>query len=503
MAYKERGKIFSIHYGKSKKDLKETVKQSKLLEGFGLEGDAHGGPGTRQVSLLSIESIREQTECPKIEKRGLCLGPGDFSENITTEGLNLSQLRIGDRLNIGRDAILQISKIGRECHKHCSIYSKMSDCIIPREGLFAMVLHGGTISVDDIVEVIKKEGTGSECNGEKNLKQSFSEKGVPKPGVWNREEKQTPTAVVALGGNAITRESEDGNITQQFANTRRSLVGVVDLIRDGYHVVLTHGNGPQIGNYMIRVESARDQVPTIPLGVAVADTEGGMGYMIEQSLQNMLHRSGMPRKVATLLTQVIVDRNDPSILKPDKFIGPFYSASEAKRLAEERGWPVQEDAGRGWRRVVPSPKPIEIVEKEFIRKLMLDGVIMIACGGGGIPVYIEDDGTYEGVDGVIDKDLASAVLARDVAAEELYILTSVEKVALRYKQPGQLDLDRLTVRDARSYLEQGEFPAGSMAPKIQAAVIFLEGGGRQVIITSIEKLSDARKGRTGTRIVFE
>jgi len=314
---------------------------------------------------------------------------------------------------------------------------------------------------------------------------------------------KAPTAVVALGGNAITRESEDGNITQQFANTRRSLVGVVDLIRDGVHVVLTHGNGPQIGNYLIRVEAARDQVPPIPLGVAVADTEGGMGYMIEQSLQNMLHRSGMPRKVATLLTQVIVDRNDPSILKPDKFIGPFYSASQAKRLAKERGWQVQEDAGRGWRRVVPSPKPIEIIEKEFIRKLTLDGVIMIACGGGGIPVYIEDDGTYEGVDGVIDKDLASAVLARDVAAEDLYILTSVEKVALRYKQPDQLDLDHLTVREAKTYLEQGEFPAGSMGPKIQAAVNFLEWGGQQVIITSIEKLTDARQGQTGTRIVIE
>jgi carbamate kinase len=312
-----------------------------------------------------------------------------------------------------------------------------------------------------------------------------------------------PTAVVALGGNAITRESEDGNIYQQFANTRRSLVGVVDLIRDGYHVVLTHGNGPQVGNYLIRVEAARDQVPIIPLGVAVADTEGGMGYMIEQSLQNMLHRMRMPRKVATLLTQVIVDRNDPSILDPDKFIGPFYGESEAKKMAKDRGWQVKEDRGRGWRRVVPSPKPIEIIEKEFIRKLMLDGVIMIACGGGGIPVYVEDDGTYEGVDGVIDKDLASAVLARDVAADELYILTSVEKVALRYKKPDQTDLDRLTVREARAYLEKGEFPAGSMGPKIQAAVNFLEWGGRRVIITSIEKLTDARKGLTGTLIVSE
>ena len=309
------------------------------------------------------------------------------------------------------------------------------------------------------------------------------------------------TAVVALGGNAITRELEEGNIYQQFANTRRSLTGVVEMIRAGYHVVITHGNGPQIGNYLIRVEAARDQVPPIPLGVAVADTEGGMGYMIEQSLQNMLHREGMPRKVATLLTQVIVDRNDPAILDPSKFIGPFYTREEALRLAEERGWEVREDKGRGWRRVVPSPRPVAIVEKEFIRKLTLDGVIMIACGGGGIPVYVADDGTYEGVDGVIDKDLASAVLARDVEADELYILTGVEKVALQYKTPNQIDLDRLTVTEARNYLKQGEFPAGSMRPKIEAAINFLEWGGREVVITSIEKLTEARNGLTGTHIV--
>lgn len=308
-------------------------------------------------------------------------------------------------------------------------------------------------------------------------------------------------AVVALGGNAITRESEEGDIYQQFANTRRSLTGVVDLIRDGYHVVITHGNGPQIGNYLIRVEAARDLVPPIPLGVAVADTEGGMGYMIEQSLQNMLHREGMPRKVATLLTQVIVDKNDPSILNPTKFIGPFYTETRAKALAKERGWSVLEDQGRGWRRVVPSPIPVEIVEKEFVRELIDNDVIVIACGGGGIPVYVEEDGTYEGVDGVIDKDRASAILARDVSAEELYLLTSVEKVSIHFHSKDQKDFDLLTIDEAKHYLKQNQFPAGSMGPKIESAIHFLEWGGKEVVITSVEKLTQARRGETGTRII--
>ncbi len=307
-------------------------------------------------------------------------------------------------------------------------------------------------------------------------------------------------AVVALGGNAITRESEEGNIYQQFANTRRSLQGIVDLIREGYHVVLTHGNGPQIGNYLIRVEAAIDLVPPIPLGVAVADTEGGMGYMIEQSLQNMLHREGMPRKVATLLTQVIVDKNDPSILNPSKFIGSFYTELKAKTLAEERGWAVQEDKGRGWRRVVPSPIPLEIVEKEFVRELIEKDVIVIACGGGGIPVYVEEDGTYEGVDGVIDKDRASAILARDVGADDLYILTGVDKVSINYHSENQKDFDELTIDEAKHYLKEEQFPAGSMGPKIESAINFIEWGGKKVIITSVEKLSQARKGNTGTTI---
>lgn len=309
------------------------------------------------------------------------------------------------------------------------------------------------------------------------------------------------TVVVALGGNAITREFEEGNIYQQFANTRRSLVGVLELVSEGYDVILTHGNGPQVGNALIRVEEARPLVPPIPLGVLVADTEGGMGYMIEQSLQNMLHRRGIQRSVVTLLTQVIVDRNDPSILNPTKFVGPFFQESEVGEIQQKRGWVLKKDADRGWRRVVPSPLPLEIVEKRLIRELVDRSFVLIACGGGGIPVYVEDDGTYEGVDGVIDKDRAAAVLARDVGAQELHILTAVNRVALNFGTEKQVDMDRLTLSEARHYLEQGEFPAGSMGPKIEAAIHFLEGGGEEVLITSVEKVCEARRGETGTRIV--
>lgn len=309
-----------------------------------------------------------------------------------------------------------------------------------------------------------------------------------------------PIAVVALGGNSITREFEEGNIAQQFANTRRSLVGVLELIKKGYRVVITHGNGPQVGNYLIRVEESRHLVPPLPLGVIVADLQGGMGYMIQQSLQNKLHRAGIELEVSTLLTQVIVDKNDPSVLNPTKFVGPFIKKEDVEKVVRERGWIVKEDPGRGFRRVVPSPTPLEIVEKKVIKKLIDGGVILICCGGGGIPVYVETDGDYEGVDAVIDKDLAAAVLARDVAADELYILTAVDKVALNFRKPNEVQLDRLSVLEAKRYLAEGQFPKGSMGPKIQAAINFIESGGKLVVITSVENMPEALAGKTGTRI---
>ncbi|MBN1559777.1 carbamate kinase [candidate division KSB1 bacterium] len=307
-------------------------------------------------------------------------------------------------------------------------------------------------------------------------------------------------AVVALGGNAITREFEEGNIYEQFANTRRSLLGVAQLIEAGYRFAITHGNGPQVGNSLIRVEATRDILPPIPLGVLVADLEGGMGYMIEQSLQNKLHYRGVDRQVVTLLAQVIVDKNDPSILNPTKFVGPFYQKDDIENIARARNYKIKEDSGRGYRRVVPSPRPLRIVELLTIKQLVHAGIIVITAGGGGIPVYIEADGTYEGVDAVVDKDLTSGILAADIEAEELYILTSVEKVALNFGKKEMTFLSRLTADEARTYLQDGQFPPGSMGPKIEAAISFLEKGGKKVIITAVEKLPDALEGRTGTFI---
>jgi carbamate kinase len=306
--------------------------------------------------------------------------------------------------------------------------------------------------------------------------------------------------LVALGGNAITREFEEGSIYQQFANTRRSLTGVADLIQAGHEVVITHGNGPQVGNYLVRVEASRHLVPPIPLGVVVADLEGGMGYMIQQTLHNKLKIRGIRKGVITLITQVLVDRNDPSILNPTKFVGMFYQEAQVEELRHRPGWIVKEDPGRGYRRVVPSPKPQKIVESSVIKSLVNNGVIVIAAGGGGIPAYLEEDGELEGIDAVVDKDLASAVLARDIHADVLIILTAVDKVYANFRKPNQLGFQKLTVEEAEKYLAEGQFPPGSMGPKIEASIDFLKGGGHQVLITSVERMQDALAGRTGTVI---
>jgi len=306
--------------------------------------------------------------------------------------------------------------------------------------------------------------------------------------------------VVALGGNAITRESEEGNIAQQFENTRQSLQSIIELIRQGYKIVITHGNGPQVGNALIRVEESRPLVPPLPLGIVVADLEGGMGYMIQQCLHNKMKDIGLNRRVVTILTQVLVDKNDPSIHNPTKFVGPFFKKEEVAELVQTRHWVMKEDKGRGYRRVVASPIPLSIFEKETIQELAGQDVIVVAVGGGGIPVYLDERGWLEGVDGVIDKDRASAVLAREIGAERLIIVTGVDRVALRYSMPDQQDLQSLTVAEAKKYLEAGEFPAGSMGPKMEAAINFIESGGKEVIITSIEKAAAALLGKEGTRI---
>jgi len=309
------------------------------------------------------------------------------------------------------------------------------------------------------------------------------------------------TAVVALGGNAITQSDMEDTITNQFANTRKSLDGIIELAKAGYKLVITHGNGPQVGNAILRVELARGKAPILPLGVCVADTEGGMGYMIEQSLQNRLKKEVIDRPVVTVITQVIIDEHDPSISNPTKFIGQFYTEEEAGRYAAERGWAVKKDSNRGWRRVVPSPEPKSVVESMTIKSLVEKGTIVIAAGGGGIPVYIDGNGNLEGFDAVIDKDLASAVLGREISSEILMILTPVDRVALNYGEKDAQWIDRMTISQARKYYELGHFPDGSMGPKIKAAINFLEGGGNEVIITSLNNAGRSLDSDVGTRIM--
>jgi len=307
------------------------------------------------------------------------------------------------------------------------------------------------------------------------------------------------TIVVALGGNAIIEEGTEGTIEQQFENTRKSMKAIVGMIAEGHKVVLTHGNGPQAGVHLIRNEAASEQVPPSPLNVIVADTQGSMGYMIAQSLSNALRAVGIDKDVVTVITQVVVDPNDPSMLNPTKFVGPFYKFEEVEKL-RSRGWVIKEDPMRGYRRVVPSPKPLDVIEKETIKDLIDDGKIVIAVGGGGIPVKRNPDGTLSGVDAVIDKDRASSLLASLIDADELIILTGVDKVAINFRKPDQRVFDHLSLRECEQYMAEGHFPKGSMGPKIEAACDFIRRGGAKVIITSMENATAAVDGKAGTVI---
>lgn len=307
--------------------------------------------------------------------------------------------------------------------------------------------------------------------------------------------------VIALGGNALIGAGQQGTIAEQFENVRRSLDGIIYCLKQGFEVVITHGNGPQVGNLLLMVEASRNQVPEITLGVCVADTEGAIGYMIQQSLTNRLRKEGIDRCVVTVLTQVIVDKHDKAFSNPTKPIGPFFTREEAERFRREKGWHIVEDSHRGYRRVIASPNPLKIVEERAVKTLLEAGSIVIAAGGGGIPVVMKEGGDLEGVDVVIDKDLASAVLARDIKAHCLIMLTGVEHVFLNFKQPSEQALSRLTVKEAQKYLHEGHFPPGSMGPKVQAAMNFLNWGGELAIITSVDKVKGALNGKTGTNII--
>lgn len=312
----------------------------------------------------------------------------------------------------------------------------------------------------------------------------------------------TRTVVVAIGGNSLIRDRQHQTVPDQFATTRETCVHIADIIQQGWNVVITHGNGPQVGFILMRSELASDVLHTVPLDSCGADTQGALGYMIQQVLGNELFKRGIDIPVATVVTQVVVDEDDPAFGNPTKPIGPFYDEAKAKLHEEEQGWAVMEDAGRGWRRVVPSPLPREIVEVRAIKTLLGAGFVVIGVGGGGIPVVRDGEGNLRGVEAVIDKDYASSLLASGIEADLFLISTAVEKVYLNYGQPSQKALDHMSVDEARGYLGEEQFPPGSMGPKIKAVIQFLESGGKEALITSPENLERALRGETGTRITM-
>lgn len=306
--------------------------------------------------------------------------------------------------------------------------------------------------------------------------------------------------VVALGGNAILRPGQRGTIAEQRENAERAAAQIAKMLASGLDVVITHGNGPQIGNILCQNEEARGIVPPMPLDVCGAQSQGMIGYLLQQALTNALARLGSTRRVITLVTRVRVDGDDPAFAAPTKPVGAFYSEREAQALSREKGYLMREDVGRGWRRVVPSPAPVEIVERDLIRRLVQAGAVVIAAGGGGIPV-IETPQGLAGVEAVIDKDLAAACLAVEVKAQALFILTDVRRVCLNYRRPDQIELDALTVDEARRHLESGQFHAGSMGPKIRAAVEFIEAGGEYAVIGSLDEADRVWNREAGTVVL--
>ncbi len=348
--------------------------------------------------------------------------------------------------------------------------------------------------------------TGQRKPKKKTLKAKPAKKITRAKAVVLKKKPTRKTVLVALGGNAINRKGEKRDVVAQFRNSRLTARAVLPLLTHGYRMILTHGNGPQVGDKLVQVEAARDKIPDTPLGVLVADTEGSMGYMLMQCFHNVLRREykKIEPRVVTLLTQVLVDRSDPSLKSYTKPIGPFYDEATAKKMEQEEGWHIVEDSGRGWRRVVPSPIPIGIVEEDAIKSLLEQDYLIFAAGGGGIPVYMEGDGWLEGIDAVIDKDRASAVLADVIGADEFFILTEVEQVFLDFNKPTQRALTSVTASEIEQYYKESQFPPGSMGPKIEASVQFLRSKKfphRKVLITSPEKLEDALAGKTGTWIL--
>ncbi len=307
------------------------------------------------------------------------------------------------------------------------------------------------------------------------------------------------TAVIAIGGNSLIKDKDHVEIHHQMQAVDETVKSLISIIEAGYNLVITHGNGPQVGFGLMRSEMAKGVAPLVPLAVCGAETQGFIGYMIQQRMINRLQENNSRKDVATVVTQVEVDAEDEAFNNPTKPIGPFYTAEEVEEK-KDMGWQLVEDSGRGFRRVVPSPLPKRIVELGVIKKLVESGLVVIAAGGGGIPVVTNQKGELEGIAAVIDKDHASSFLARGIKADLFVISTAVEKVYINFNTPEQEGLDRITLSEARKYLQEGHFAAGSMKPKIEAAINFLENGGQEVLITSPEFLADAIEGKTGTRI---
>ncbi|MFD2444637.1 carbamate kinase [Bacillus sp. CGMCC 1.16607] len=310
--------------------------------------------------------------------------------------------------------------------------------------------------------------------------------------------------IVAIGGNALVKENGLDSVQDQYEAVKETVINITDMVQEGYNVVVTHGNGPQVGFGLRRSEIANEVagMPEMPLVNCVADTQGGIGYQIQQALTNEFANRGMNRKVATVITQVEVSKEDPNFKNPTKPVGSFFTLEQSVEMKKAHpDWTFIEDSGRGYRRVVPSPRPINIVEKDVIKSLIDAGYVVIAVGGGGIPVVKNDNNTYEGIDAVIDKDFATSLLAEQVNAETLIITTGVSRVCINFGKPNQKALEKITVEETKQYVEEGHFPAGSMLPKIEASLSFIERNGSRVIITDPESLKDAIAEKAGTHIV--
>lgn len=308
-------------------------------------------------------------------------------------------------------------------------------------------------------------------------------------------------ALIAIGGNALLQEKQKGTQEEQLQNAAECAEMFANVIQAGYSLCVVHGNGPQVGNILIQQEAGSNRIPPYSLDIADAMTQGSMGYIIERTLINRLKFINQACPVSTLLTEVVVDKNDPGFQNPTKPVGPFYTEQRAQELAREKGWHMKEDAGRGYRKVVPSPKPLEIIQLDAVKTLLEAGHCVIAGGGGGIPVIRDAQGYLEGVEAVIDKDRLSSLLAEQLGADTYVILTGVPKVAVDFGKPSQKWLDRMTVAEAEKFMAEGQFPAGSMGPKIEAAIQFIKAGGHEVLITSPEALSHEAYETVGTRIV--